>query len=131
MKQPDNYADALFMYGLASFYRVSVRIISDIFIEPQIYYLGDTAPTDMITVCFLPSAAHYYASREISPIIIDEPLPLSMEESSPGAPIDSKDDSVIQEIQIQIPSGLTGIPETDTLMQENLLMLVNKEKAHP
>ena len=104
MKQPDNYADILYVYGLASLYQVSVLIVSDIYIEPQIYYLGDTAPTDTITVCFLPSAAHYYASREMSPTIIDEPapLPISMEKSSPGAHIDSKDDSVIREIQIQI-----------------------------
>ena len=62
MKQPDNYVDTLFVYGLASLYQVSVRIVRDIYNEPQIYYVGDTALTDTITVCFLPSATHYYAS---------------------------------------------------------------------
>ena len=40
MKQLDKYADTLFMLGLASFYNVSVRIISDIHDEAQVYYLG-------------------------------------------------------------------------------------------
>ena len=32
------------------------------------YYLGFTPPTDVITLCFLQSADHYYASRELAPI---------------------------------------------------------------
>ena len=100
------------MYGLASLYQVSVRIISNIYNEPQICYLGDRATIDSITVCFLSSAERYYALREIPSIIIDGPVPLPIlpETSSPGDNIDSKDNAVIQENQIQIPTGSAGIP---------------------
>ena len=40
MKQQDNYANTLFVYGLESLYQVSAHIVSDIHNEPQIYYLG-------------------------------------------------------------------------------------------
>ena len=42
----------------------SLSFFSDIHDEPQVYYLGFTAPIDVITVCFLQSAEHYYASQE-------------------------------------------------------------------
>ena len=69
MKKLDNYADTLFVFGLSALYNVSVRIVNDSYDEPHVHYLGDTEPTDVITVCFLPSAEHYYASREIAPTI--------------------------------------------------------------
>ena len=64
-----------------------------------------------------------FSSREISPIIIDAPTPLSisMEESSSGAHIDYRDNAVIQEIQIQLPPGSPGIPATFTLLQDKII----------
>ena len=73
MKQPDKYADTLFVLGLASFYNISVRIISNIHDAAQVYYLGFAAPTDVITLCFLQSVEHDYAIRELLPMSIEEP----------------------------------------------------------
>ena len=72
MKKPDNYADTLFVFGFSALYNVSVRIVSDSFDEPHVYYLGATEPADVITVCFLPPAEHFYASRVIAPTITEE-----------------------------------------------------------
>ena len=44
MKQPDKYADTIFVFGHSSFYNVSVRVISDIDDEPQVYYLDFQHP---------------------------------------------------------------------------------------
>ena len=77
MKHPDKYADSLFMIGSSSLYNVSVSLISDIHDKPQVYYLGFTAPTDVITLCFLQSVEHYYATREIAPMITQEHEALS------------------------------------------------------
>ena len=54
MKQPDNYANALFVFGLSTFYNAAVRIVSNSYDEPHVHYLGDTEPTDVITICYLP-----------------------------------------------------------------------------
>ena len=56
MKQPVKYIDTLFIFGFASLYKVSVRIITEILDEPQVFYLGFTPPMDVITLCFLLSA---------------------------------------------------------------------------
>ena len=40
MKHPDNYADVLFVFGFSAFYNVVVRIVSDSYDEPHVYYLG-------------------------------------------------------------------------------------------
>ena len=77
MKKPDKYADTIFAFGHSALYNVSVRIISDIYDEPQVYYLGCTEPTYVIMVCVLPSAEHYYTSGEIAPPITEEHAPLS------------------------------------------------------
>ena len=81
IKQPNKFVDTLFVIGFASLYNVSVRIITDIHNEPQLYYLGLTAPTDLITLCFLQSAEHYYASRELPPMIIADPAALFAEDT--------------------------------------------------
>ena len=65
------------MDGFVSFYNVSFRIISDIHDELQVYYLGFKPPTDVITLCFLQSAEHYYATRVLAPTIIEEHAALS------------------------------------------------------
>ena len=54
MKKLNNYADTLFVFGFSALYNVSVRIVSDSYDEPHVYYLGATEPTDVITVRFLP-----------------------------------------------------------------------------
>ena len=66
MKKSDNYADTLFVVGLSALYNVSVRIASNSYDEPHSF----TEPKDVITVCFLPSAEHYNASRQTAPTII-------------------------------------------------------------
>ena len=68
MKKPDIYADTLFVFGLSALCDVSVRIVSDSYDEPHVFFLGFTESADMITISFLPSAEHYYASRLIAPI---------------------------------------------------------------
>ena len=69
------YADT-FVFGSSALYNVSVRFISDIYDETRVYYLGLAALTDVIMVCFLSSAEHYYTSREIAMPIIEEHAPL-------------------------------------------------------
>ena len=66
MKKPDTYADTLFVFGLSTLYNISVRNISDINDEPQLFSVGFTEPTDVITVCFLQLAEHYHTFREIA-----------------------------------------------------------------
>ena len=68
MKQSDNYADVLFVFGLSAMYNIAVCIVSYSYDKPHVYYLGVTEPTDIITVCYIPSAEHYYASRAIAPM---------------------------------------------------------------
>ena len=58
MKKPDNYAGALFMFGLSAFHNVAVGMISDSYDEPHVYYLGFLEPTVVTTVCF-PSTSRY------------------------------------------------------------------------
>ena len=77
--------------GFSALYNVSVRVISDIHGEPQVYYLGFTAPTDVITLCFLQSAKHYYASREFTSTITEEHALLS-------APIQDMTEAVQSEV---------------------------------
>ena len=72
MEKPDKYAGALFVLGLSALYNVSVRIISNIYDEPQKYDLGFTEPTEVITICLLLSAERYYASREIATTVTEE-----------------------------------------------------------
>ena len=95
LKQPDNYADVLFVFGLSTIYYVAVRIVNDSYDEPHVYYLGDIEPTDMITVCYLPSAEHYYASRVIAPTT-EEPTHIS----APRQDVTTVE--VLQEMNIQI-----------------------------
>ena len=75
MKKPDKYAETLFVFVILVLCNVSVRIISDIYDESQVYYLGFTESTYVITVCFLPSAEYYYASRDIAPTITESMHP--------------------------------------------------------
>ena len=74
----------------------------------------------MITVCFLPSAEHFYATRAISPSIIEvpSPLPIAMKDGSPGACIYFMDNFLIH---TNIPTGSLDTPDTDTLLQENII----------
>ena len=60
----------------------AVRLISDIHNEPQVYYLGFNAPTDVITLCFLQSAKHYYATRELPPTITEKPAALFAQDTA-------------------------------------------------
>ena len=85
MKRSDKYADTLFVFVLSAHYNVSVRIISDIYDEPQVYNLGFTDPTDVITVCFLPSVEHYYVSRENATTITEEHTPLFAQQQDTAA----------------------------------------------
>ena len=62
---------------LSALYNVSVRIFSVIYDEPQVYYLGFTEPTYVTKVCFLLSADHFFASREIVHTINEEHESLS------------------------------------------------------
>ena len=99
-------------------YQVAVRIIS-IFNDPQTFHLGDTAPIKMITVCFLPSKEHYYATRVTSPTITEAllPLPNAGEVVSNCAVIDTTDNSLLQESQ-HIPMEVPSIPDSVTLLQD-------------
>ena len=47
--KPDNYADTFFVFGLLALYNVSVRIVSDSYDEPHVYYLGAMESSDVIT----------------------------------------------------------------------------------
>ena len=122
MKQSETYPDSLFLYEFSTLYQVAVRIIS-ICNDPRTYHRGDTAPTDMIPVCFLPTAEHHYTTRVISPMSTEllSPHPIAMEAVSPGVPIDTKDKALIQEGQIQILTEPPGVPDTDTMLQEKVV----------
>ena len=58
MERSDKYVDTLFMHEFSGFYIFSVDIISNIYDESQVNYLGSSEPTDSITVCFPTSEEH-------------------------------------------------------------------------
>ena len=77
----------------------------------------------MITVCFLPSAEHYYATRVISPTstAVPLPLPIEIEVVSPDGPSATKVKALTHEAPIQIPAESLGIPDIEILLQENII----------
>ena len=114
MKQPDKYADVLFLIGVSQVYNVSVSIISDLNNVPQVYFLGITPPTDVITLCFLHSKEHYYASRGLAPMAREEhavPIEISYsQEAAQQLALTTKDSSPVTD-----PDTIEQIAETSTL----------------
>ena len=131
MRQPDKYADVLFAYGLSHLYNVSICIISDIFDEPQIYHLGNIPPQNKITLCYLPVAQHYYATRELAPPLIRDipPLHKSEDNSTTSTMTTTTATPTHQELQDLMPPADLAIQEPNIIDTESVGSTQSNNKA--